>query len=267
MYKRQPESVAGEEADDEPGEEWEPGSEEEKMEETQLAISDKLRMWYQGVHKIVYDEVVPLCKDVIEQDKPLSVKIGLVPVRITVAIAKAALTDPAIVLGCVLGALANDFEFHAGSLLENSLRTGANSFIRTISLGWIQLDQAPYDMWAHALTTAHGGLTGAKLGLRTTILVRSFKKFIQQLRDGAQETLDVPEPEKVRKIGQVVREIGEHKRGESDPPTDAEMDQALKAAGYEYTKAQQIKTRYNRLRALQTSGIPLQTCRSQKEKV
>ena len=110
------------------------------------------------------------------------------------------------------------------------------------------MNPAPYDMWAHALTVAHGGLVGAKIGLKTTFLARSFKQFIRHLTSGAQKALDAPQPEKIKRLGRVAREISEYKRGESEPPTDADMKQALQDAGYQ--KTQRPKTRAVRMQAL-----------------
>ena len=251
IFSSESEAVDGEEADEEeePGEEREPGSEEEKIEETQLAVSNKLQMIYEGASKIIHDQLMPSCLQCIRQDQPLTVKIGLATIKLTVVIAKAVLNDPNVILGCLLGAMANDFEFRATGMLHDSLRVGSNSFFKIVSLGvYPGMPAAPYDMWAHAIQLASGGLAGAKLGLKGAVVINSFKMFIKNLTSGMQQVLDAPEPSKLKRLGRVAREISDYKRGESDPPTDAEMDQALEDVGY--TKTQRPKTRHSRLQAL-----------------
>ena len=97
------------------------------------------------------------------------------------------------------------------------------------------MSTVPYSAWAHAIQVAHAGLNGAKLGLRTAVLVRSFKGFINQFKTGATEALDIPQPENIKKLGKVAREISDHQKGESDPPTDAELRDALKIVGARFS--------------------------------
>ena len=106
------------------------------------------------------------------------------------------------------------------------------------------MNPVPYNMWAHAITVAHGGLVGARLGLKTTVVVRSFKQLIRHLTSGAQQALDAPQPEKIKRLGRVAREISDYKRGESEPPTDADMKRALQGTGYQKTRP---KTRAHRI--------------------